>query len=301
MLATTNLNGIKFISSKFFSISKNEITYGGYIPALVGPALVITTAVLTNTSITIPLLIVSYLIPLMVYSYDYYRDMDKDKDTNQERAASFNRKKQIYPFIMVGYLSLLFVLLLVFSNLMMILFILSLIMVGVLYPLGLKNITQKIPAFKNMFTILIWAAAGTFSLAFFNSYAITLTYFLIFLFFFIKMLPNTIFFDLKDETSDRKEGLKTIPVLLGKQRTLRFLSILNILAFIPLSVGIYLHLIPLYASVMSVFLIYSLYYLNKTKTSDAEKKMNYYLLADTEFIIWPFVLVLGKFFVFGAI
>ncbi|HEY0196026.1 MAG TPA: UbiA family prenyltransferase, partial [Methanobacterium sp.] len=242
----------------------------------------------------------SYLIPLMVYSYDYYRDMDKDKDTNQERAASFNRKSRIYPYIMGGYLSLLIILLLVFSNWMMILFILSLIMVGILYPLGLKNITQKVPAFKNMYTILIWAAAGTFSLAFFNSLQINLTYLLIFLFFYIKMLPNTIFFDLKDIISDKKEGLKTIPVLLGKEKTLKLLYRLNILAFIPLFIGIYLNIIPVFASVMLIFFFYSWYYLHKTsKTTDKEMKMNYYILADAEFIIWPVVLLLGKFLFSG--
>jgi len=134
MLSTNNLNGIKYFPTKFISISKKEITYGGYIPALVGPALVYTTSVLTHTSLTIPLLIVSYLIPLMVYSYDYYRDMDKDKDTNKERASHYSQKSKIYPYIMGGYLSILAILLIVFSNWMMIAFILSFIMLGVVYP-----------------------------------------------------------------------------------------------------------------------------------------------------------------------
>ena len=297
MLSTNNLNGIKYFPTKFISISKKEITYGGYIPALVGPALVYTTSVLTHTSLTIPLLIVSYLIPLMVYSYDYYRDMDKDKDTNKERASHYSQKSKIYPYIMGGYLSILAILLIVFSNWMMIAFILSLIMLGVVYPLGLKNITQKVPAFKNMYTIFIWAAAGTFSLAFFNSLEINLAYFLIFLFFFLKMLPNTIFFDLKDIISDKKEGLKTIPVILGKEKTLKFMYTLNILSFIPLFIGIYLNIIPLFASIMLIFLLYSFYYLHKTsKKSNEEIKMNYYILSDFEFILWPIVLVLGQFF-----
>ena len=291
-----NLSNTKIISYPFLENFKNEVIYGGYIPALVGPALVITTSILTKTDLTLSILLISYLIPLMVYSYDYYKDMDKDQDTNAERSEHFNKKSNIYPYILLSYL-LFLIILLIFSNWTMIWFILMLILVGILYTLGLKKFTQKIPAFKNLYTILIWSLAGTFSIPFFNSLQINLTYLLIFLFFYLKMLPNTIFFDLKDIKSDRKEGLKTIPVILGKEKTLKFLKLLNIIAFIPVFVGIYLKIFPVFTVIMLIFLFYSYYYLDKTgEIPDKEMKMDSCILADVEFILWPFILILGNFF-----
>ena len=204
--------------------------FGGYFAALSGPAFIITMSIMTKTSISLPLLVISYLIPLMVYSYDYYKDMDKDNESNLERAAYFQRRSQIYPYLMGINFLILSILLLLFSNQMMISFIFTLIIGGVLYTVGLKNITKKIPAFKNIYTTLTWSLAGTFSVMFYYSLEINLAYLLIFLFIFLKFLPNTIFYDLKDIKSDKKEGLKTIPVLLGKQMTLKLLHRLNIVA-----------------------------------------------------------------------
>lgn len=294
-MSNINISNTKVVSYPFLINFKKEIIYGGYIPALVGPALVITTSILTKTDLTLSILLISYLIPLMVYSYDYYKDMDKDQDTNAERAKYFNKKSNIYPYILLSYL-LFLIILLIFSNWTMIWFILMLILVGILYTLGLKKFTQKIPAFKNLYTILIWSLAGTFSIPFFNSLQINLTYLLIFLFFYLKMLPNTIFFDLKDIKSDRKEGLKTIPVILGKEKTLKFLKLLNLISFIPVFVGIYLKILPVFTIIMLTFLFYSYYYLDKTgKIPDKEMKMDSYILADVEFILWPFILILGSF------
>jgi 4-hydroxybenzoate polyprenyltransferase len=285
----------KNILPEFISTIQNEMIYGGYFAALSGPAFIITTSIMTKTNVTIPLLIISYLIPLMVYSYDHYKDMDKDKSSNIERAAHFNKKSHIYPYLLVGYALTLTSLLILFSNLEMISFILILIMVGVLYTIGLKKITQKIPAFKNIYTTLTWSLAGTFSIPFFYALQINFVYILIFLFIFLKFLPNTIFFDLKDINCDQKERLKTIPVILGKEKTLKFLDKLNIIAFIPLFIGIYLKIIPLFTVIMILFYFYSRYYLKKAgKLDDKELRMVSYTLADAEFMIWPIILIIGK-------
>ena len=292
-----NLNNErKIITTKYLSNIQNEIIYGGYYTALGGPAFIIITSILTKVPIPIPLLIISYLIPLMVYSYDYYKDMDKDKDTNIERADHFNKKAQIYPYLMISYVITLIALLVLFANILMISYILILITVGVLYTLGSKKLTKKILAFKNIYTTLTWTLAGTFTIALYYSIQINLIYILIFIFLFLKFLPNTIFFDLKDIKSDQKEGLKTLPVILGKQKTLKILDIINLIAFIPLFIGIYLKLIPLFAASLIIFYFYSRYYLNKTNTIDNnELRMIGNTLADAEFIAWwPIVLLIGQ-------
>jgi 4-hydroxybenzoate polyprenyltransferase len=285
----------KNFSSKYLSNIQDELIYGGYFTALGGPAFIVIMSIMLRVNIPIPLLLIFYLIPLIVYSYDYYKDMDKDKETNIERATHFNKKAQIYPYLMISYAIALAALLILCTNLKMIAFVLILIIAGVLYPVGLKNLTTKIPAFKNIYTTLTWILVG-FSVPIFYSLQINLTYILIFIFLFLKFLPNTIFFDLKDIKSDQKEGLKTLPVILGKQKTLKILDIINLIAFIPLFIGIYLKLIPLFAASLIIFYFYSKYYLNKTNTIDnKELRMIGNTLADAEFIVWwPIVLLIGQ-------
>ena len=43
----------------------------------------------------------------------------------------------------------------------------------------------------------------------------------------MRVLNNVMFFDLKDMENDRSEGLKTLPVMLGKKGALNFLQALK--------------------------------------------------------------------------
>ena len=74
----------------------NEIVHGGYLTALGAPALVLSTSIIINSGINIPLLIISYLIPLIIYSYDYMSDLDKDHETNSDRYKHLKKKKKYY-------------------------------------------------------------------------------------------------------------------------------------------------------------------------------------------------------------
>ncbi len=55
----------------------------------------------------------------------------------------------------------------------------------------------------------------------------------------MKGMINAIFFDLKDSLTDSKEGLKTLPVILGNKNAIKLLHVLNFAAFIPLIIGSY--------------------------------------------------------------
>ena len=71
---------------------RDEITYGGYLSALGSPCLIISTSLILNIKIDIPILLISYLLPLIVYSFDYYKDIDKDIKNDSVRATLFKEK-----------------------------------------------------------------------------------------------------------------------------------------------------------------------------------------------------------------
>jgi 4-hydroxybenzoate polyprenyltransferase len=103
---------------------------------------------------------------------------------------------------------------------------------------------------------------------------------------------DTIFFDLKDYKVDVEEGLKTLPVLLGEDNSIKILHLLNIITFIPLITGVYLKILPLYSLSLLAFYFYSFYYLimaKKASSSGSWGNLSY--LADFEFILWPILLI----------
>ena len=279
--------------SRHFNMIFKEIVHGGYLTALGAPALVLSTSIIINSGINIPLLIISYLIPLIIYSYDYMSDLDKDHETNSDRYKHLQKKKKYYPIILVFYVLLLIVLLIIFTNFKLIIFIILMMLGGVFYATAFKGLTKKIPIFKNIYTVLTWSMGGTFFVPLHYSLAFSFPILIVFIFIYMKGMINAIFFDLKDHLTDSKEGLKTLPVIIGKDKAIKLLHLLNIAAFFPLIIGVYLKIIPIFTISLIVFYFYSLYYLIKAKKSYDDKLwVKLGSIADFEFMFWPAILIL---------
>lgn len=280
---------------------KNEFIYGGYLTSLGCPAFVLSVAILLNSTIDLPVLLISYLTPLIVYSFNYYGELEKDMASNPERAVHLSKKVRLYPLILGIYVLLLALLLVFFANYIMMTFVLILLFCGIFYTILFKDLTKQVPGFKGVYIASVWALAGAF---FFNfHYSLSWDFFsvLMFLFIFLRGIINVTFFDIKDLASDSAQGLKTLPVILGREKTLTFLHVLNIFAFVPLLAGVYFGLVPVFALALVVFYFYDYYYLRKAAVINSKSlRMISYTLADAEFILWPLVLIIGKALFFGA-
>lgn len=235
------------------------------------------------------------MTPLIIYSYNYYGELEKDLTTNPERAVHLGKKVQYYPYIIGSYLTLLALLLLLYASYVMIVFVLILVFCGIFYTVLLKDITKVVPGFKGVYIAFVWALAGAFLFNIHYAINFNIFHFLMFLFIFLRGMINVTFFDIKDIEGDGKQGLKTIPVILGKERTLKYLHLLNAISFIPLFIGIYLKVIPVYALSLTLLFIYDLFYLKKADTESSKKiRMISYTMADAEFILWPVLLVIAS-------
>lgn len=287
---STHLN-IQYNYSKHITILINESIYGGYLTALAAPSFVLTTSLLTNTHVDWPILGIAYLIPLIVYSYDYHQDVRKEDNINSERYAYLEKNASYYPIFLISYIILLISLLFLFSSYQLIAFILILTIGGLLYATALKGLTKRIPVFKNIYTGLTWSLGGTFFIPFYYSLDIGLSFLIVFVCITLRAVMDAIFFDLKDLESDAAEGLKTLPVLLGKDNTINFLHFINMISFIPLILGVYFKILPLYSFALVTFYFYTFYYLKKSwKAMDSGLWGNLCYIADFEFIIWPIFL-----------
>lgn len=272
----------------------NEFIYGGHLLSLGAAGIVFTSAILLNISPRLDGLVVAYLITYSVYSYNRLKEFKKDFSTNSKRTQHIERYIEILPFIIFCSELLAFLLLFYFSNFRSLIFSLLMLIGGLSYTLYFKKITKQILAFKSIYVAFFWAFLVIFTMLYYNTYVNVLVFFL-FSFVLLRWLINTIFFDIKDIDSDQLEGLKTIPVVLGKDKTLRLLHFFNFLSFIPILAGIYMNILPPALLFFLIFFFYSFYYLVKIKNPKTDIHSLSYIVVDGEYMFWPLILMLGIF------
>ena len=78
---------------------KNEFIYGAHYLSLGYPALFLSLIILLDLPINYIVLIVTYLIPLIIYSFNYQKELDKDVITNPEK-VKYLKKRKIFPYLM---------------------------------------------------------------------------------------------------------------------------------------------------------------------------------------------------------
>ncbi|UTB33550.1 MAG: UbiA family prenyltransferase [Methanobacterium sp. ERen5] len=140
--------------------------------------------------------------------------------------------------------------------------------------------------------MLTWSLGGTMFVSLFFSIPFSVPFLVVFIFINLKGMINAIFFDLKDYISDSKEGLKTLPVMLGKRNAINCLHILNVLAVIPLVFGVYYGIIPIISLSLIIFFFYSFYYLRTAQNTENDKVwVKLGSIADFEFMFWPVILL----------
>jgi len=98
------------------------------------------------------------------------------------------------------------------------------------------------------------------------------------------MVAIQILFDVRDIEGDRKNGLLTIPVVMGDHKEFGLLKCLNIASIALLVFSVYFGLLPFISLSFVPVMFYASNYINKVRSS----MNNYacYLLAAVEPIIW---------------
>ena len=272
----------------------NEFIYGGHLVALDASGIFCLTAIIFNQKFNIVFFILAYAMFQIIYSYNHYEEFEKDILTNPKRTQYLQKYKKYFLIIFGFYCIFFFLCLFYINSLIITLLSLFIISGGLLYTIFLKNLSKKIIGFKNFYVAFFWALlvilAGFFYNLDFNLFLLIVFYFVL-----LRAIINTTFFDIKDIESDKKEKLKTIPVIFGKNKTLNYLHIVNIFSFLPIIIGVYINILPLFCLGLLVFYFYSFYYLQKAKNENINIRNLSYIIVDGEFLFFPIVLFLSKF------
>jgi len=283
----------KLIVKKNLKKAWNEFVYSGHLISLGAACIVSTSAIMLGIKSTWQVLIISYLTTFVGLLYNRYKEQGTDSITNPQRTIYLKKYFHfIFPIITSSVLFCIIVLLF-YQKIATLIFIILLCLLCFVYTKYLKRMTSKIAALKNIIFSLITSSLVVF-LAIYNSYPLlSFSLFLMWFFVFLRMVVNTIFLDIKDVESDKKQSLLTIPILIGREKTLTFLRWMTVFSVVPIIFGVLLGDLPKFSLVLLFVIPYSFYYFEKSK-----KKKNFYLtnyiLADSEFILWLVFILLGE-------
>lgn len=271
-----------------------EFIYGAHLPAFVALSISFSSAILLDITITWDFLLIVYLIFYSIYLYNRFKELKGDFLTNSDRVRYLSGHVEYIPFIIFCSILIIILILAHFANFWG--FILGFLVLtsGLLYTNYFKKITKRLIGFKSFYVSFVCALLVIF-LAFYYLFPLGLPVIFVFTFIFLRLLVNTIFFDIKDIESDKKNKLKTIPVFFGRKKTLLFLYVINIISFTPIILGVYKNFLPLFSLSLVVFYFYSLYYLRKIKSKKINIQNLSYVIADGEYLLWLFILLLAKF------
>ena len=264
-----------------------EFIYGGHLQCLGVAGIAYTSSFILNLDISWKFLVLSYLVFYPIYVHDRFRGIKMDKATNPERTDHFEKYLSIMPKLILGSIILLLILLIQIENSKLFIFSLVMLFLGLLYPLYFKGLTKKIIAFKNFYVSAFFAAMVAIPVVF-HGYELdlstTLILAILMVFVFIKTMLMQILLDCKDIEGDKPLGLLTIPVLIGKDRSLKLLKSLSLLAglaiLIPIAIILPQFLIGMIALLLVIPVNLYSYILSQ--------RNNYmgYVIGSSEFVLW---------------
>jgi len=237
--------------------------------ALVSLSMVLTASFLLSTPPNLSLLI-AFLVAFAVYGFNKITDLAEDQESHPSRANFIkNHENSIKSAILIAYLAALGVAFLKGGIAPLIISLIPAV-TGFIYSHshGLGNFTSS-HRFKEIFIVnttvvaLGWAVFVTYLPLSFTTLSVTTTSVVVATFFFLRVFITTEAFNIRDIKGDRKEGIETLPVKMGVNKTQYILHTVNIISFTLLFLAERFNMLPSNSFLLlAPILIYSLIYTN---------------------------------------
>lgn len=277
---------------KYSNFIWSEFVYGGHLLSLGSSAIVLMLMFIFNVNIRFEFLFVVYLGTQCIYAYNRYKELEFDTSTNLHRTNHLkNYDKSLY-VISIFYGLIYLLILCYYGNIQSIFFGFFLLIIGLFFTYKGKTLSKKIIGFKSIYTAVSWSLLVFFTVIYFSIPFKLITY-LLFIFVFLRWIINTSFFDIKDIESDKKRELKTLPIYFGEEKFLDILQFLNLLSIFPILLGVIIKELPVYSFLLTFSFFYSFYYIYKARSKKTNITNLSYVLVDSEFYYWPFLVLLG--------
>jgi 4-hydroxybenzoate polyprenyltransferase len=272
----------------------NEILYLGHLQSL-GTGVV---AFIANNQFNGGSSVAIFLFTYCTYQIVYYQDrllgVVSDKPSNAKRSLHIKKCSKTYPFVLLLYAIFVLVSILILNKPSLVLLAVAIIILGVLYTSFFKGITSRVLMFKNIYVSLVYAFSVVIPVLITrNATVLSGVGALLVFYVFLEAMISQILLDIKDVDTDIKSNLKTLPALIGSEKTLqlaRYLSVLTFLIFIMLSVAMDAYILLTIIIISFVANLISIYYIKKSKTTG-------YLFSAGKFTFWFLAILVNSIFI----
>lgn len=269
-----------------------EFIYGGHWLSLGASSVALSTILLFNLlPIKWEFLLIVYFGTQCIYNYNHYKDINIDYFTNPERVNHLYKYHKYGKIIISIYGLSYFIVLFIFGTVQSIIFGTALIGLGVIFSLKIIDALKKMVGAKLIYTSFSWSLLIPFTMIY-HSQFLNYSILIFTLFVFLRIIITTTFFDIKDAILDRKRGITTVPVVLGRKKSLTFLQLVNLISIMPIILAVFIHMLPLYSFPLTLLFFYSFFYIQKARDTNVEITNLSYVIVDGEFYYWPILILL---------
>ncbi len=252
------------------------LIYSSIYLSAAGAAMIYISCVIQNIRCSFSLLAIVFLATFSVYNINRKTDEKEDAINHSDRYSFTSRYGKILSTsAILAYI--LAISLALFYGVKTALISAIPLICGILYsiawlPKEFKyRRLKEIPFVKNLIVAFAWASTPAFLPVSSSSSNVDVVTLIVIIFFFTLVFINSVVFDMRDTEGDAASGIKTIPVIIGLPKTIKFLSGLNIFSgiiILPLSLS-YLSL--RLTCILTIGMIYANFYIlffNKEKMTN---------------------------------
>ncbi len=272
---------------------------GGHLLALGTSSIAAASAMLLGMQPTFALLLMAYLFSYGAYMMNRTAEMEQDEVSNPQRTTHLRGRQRYLPTIVafcfaLGYI-LAFLVNFVFFFALLVPLLLSLAYsVGSrkLVPLiGVAKLKQKLLV-KNIAISAGWSLIPLLVGLYYSQ--LTWTLLLLAPFIFLRLMVNTIIFDVRDVDADSKYGVRTLPVVFGWINSFRWMNVLDIVSALYIVATIAAGSLHPYSISLLTLPVYSLIYRRYVMHDGSRINFVCDFLADGEYVLWGPLMYIGK-------
>lgn len=275
-----------------------ELVYGGHLLALGTASIAATAALVLGRTPTWDLLLMAYLFSYGAYMVNRSSDFDQDRVSHLDRTAYLEGRRRSLPMIVAVSLGVGYVLALL-RNLALFAGLLVPVALAVAYSVGSKRMGRALGMsrlkeglfVKNLTVSFGWSLIPILVGLYYMQ--LPLTVIALCPFIFLRLMVNTVFFDVRDVKEDAAYGVRTIPVSLGTDASWKLMDVVDLSSGLYIALLVLSGVLPTFAGLLVVFTPYSFAYRYFSRRSTKHEDSLRDLAADGEYLLWGFVAYLG--------
>lgn len=205
---------------------QDELLYNGHLQSLGAAGIVyVSSTLVLGKNPDIFILALVYIVFQFVYLQDRYRDITHDELSNIKRTKHLKKYLYKVPLILLSLLLVVILINVYFANYVSLAFSVAIIIMGYFYTAHVKRWTRKVYFIKDVYVSVVFSLLVVFPFIYYSE-GISRYELLVFFSFFVlvESLFNQITLDIKDIVTDSKNKLLTLPIVIGRDNSIRMLS-----------------------------------------------------------------------------